>query len=255
MKNQISIDNPQVSPQAENGYTAIANEIAEAFFTLQLSGNEWRVLWVIIRQTYGWKKKTERISISTFERKTGLKRRHIFRLLKNLIERNIITKNDTTFITTYGFQKDYSKYKPLPKMTYSVKIGNETVTKIGAHKRKERKKNIASSKIKDASLPSQEKKKDPRVKTLIDFFYQTCTERKGFKPLTNGKDAKAVQVALKTYPEDTLKEVIIFFLDSEKADKVGVTLSIAMSNHTINQFLETQAKNKTPDDYFTKVTA
>jgi phage replication O-like protein O len=106
-----------VNPQAENGHLDLAHEIIEKFFNLQLSGNQWRILWVILRQTYGWKKKVERISITTFEKKTGLHRRHIHRALKDMIDRKIITKNDTTFIVTYGFQKDYSKWELLPKMS------------------------------------------------------------------------------------------------------------------------------------------
>lgn len=117
------------SPQAENGHIDIANEIAEAFFQLQLSGNQWRLLWVIFRQTYGWHKKAARISISYFERKTGMKRRHVVRALNDMTERNIITKNDTSFITTYGFQKDYTKWQPLPKKTYA-KNGNGPLPKM-----------------------------------------------------------------------------------------------------------------------------
>ncbi|MCX5804185.1 MAG: replication protein [Proteobacteria bacterium] len=117
------------SPQKENGHIDIAHEIAEAFYKLQLSGNEWRILWVIFRQTYGWHKKTDRISVTQFQQRTNLKRRHVSRALKDLIDRYIVTKNDTTFITTYGFNKDYSKWLPSPKMA-DVKIGDTPVSKL-----------------------------------------------------------------------------------------------------------------------------
>ena len=48
-----------VSPQAENGHLRIASEVVEAMYQLQLSGSQWRLLLVILRQTWGWKKKTE----------------------------------------------------------------------------------------------------------------------------------------------------------------------------------------------------
>jgi phage replication O-like protein O len=105
------------NPQKENGHLDLANEIIEEFYALQLSGNEWRVLWVILRQTYGWNKTADRISISQFVQKTKLKSRHVCRALKDMVERKIVTKNDTTYISTYGFQKDYSLWKPSPKMT------------------------------------------------------------------------------------------------------------------------------------------
>ncbi|MBN2282747.1 MAG: replication protein [Deltaproteobacteria bacterium] len=128
------------NPQLEDGFTTIANELSEAFFRLQLSGNQWRILWVIIRKTYGWKKKTAQISITYFEQKTGLGRRHIVRALNDLVERRIITKNDTTFVTTYGFQKDYSKWELLPKKTPVTKLVTEPLPKLVPIK--EKKQNI-----------------------------------------------------------------------------------------------------------------
>ena len=139
------------NPQAENGHIDIAHEIAEAFYNLQLSGNQWRLLWVIIRQTYGWKKKMDKISISFFERKTGLKDRHIARALKDMVDRQIVTKNDSSFIVSYGFQKDYTKWQSLPKKTLPkmtpVKNGNELVTKIGRHKRNSKEKTLSLDSI------------------------------------------------------------------------------------------------------------
>lgn len=104
------------NPQAENGHIDIANEIAEAFFRLQLSGNQWRVLWVIIRQTYGWHKKSDKISITKFEQKTGLKRRHIHRALSDLIERSIVTKIGNGRLEELSLQKDWEKWGSLPKL-------------------------------------------------------------------------------------------------------------------------------------------
>jgi phage replication O-like protein O len=98
------------NPQTENGHIDIADELAEAFFNLQVSGRQWRLIWVILRKTYGWKKKEDRISVSFFEKKTGLDRWNIHRELKKLIARKIIFKNDNGFIASYGLQKDYSKW-------------------------------------------------------------------------------------------------------------------------------------------------
>lgn len=107
------------SPQAENGHIDIAHELAEAFYKLQLSGYQWRLLWVIVRQTYGWKKKQDRISITFFQQRTGIDRRNIAHALSDLAERRIIVKNNNGFIVSYGIQKDYVKWicKPLLKST------------------------------------------------------------------------------------------------------------------------------------------
>ncbi len=117
-----------ISPQIENGHIDIANEIAEAFYLLQLSGNQWRVLWVIIRQSWGWHKKVERITISFIAKKTGLKRSHIARSLKELTERNIVTKIGNIHNISYGLNKHYNKWKVLPNKTLLPKL-DKSVTK------------------------------------------------------------------------------------------------------------------------------
>lgn len=52
------------SPQTEDGYTAIANEIMEALIAAELSGQEFRIALLVIRKTYGFKKKEDAISLS-----------------------------------------------------------------------------------------------------------------------------------------------------------------------------------------------
>ena len=39
------------SPQKDNGFTPIADEIVEALMMINLSGNEHRILWFIFRKT------------------------------------------------------------------------------------------------------------------------------------------------------------------------------------------------------------
>jgi len=105
------------SPQAENGHIDIANEIAEQFCRYRISGEEWMVLWAIIRKTYGWKKKEDRIALSQFAVMTGLKKPHIVRALRKLQSKRIIIviKNDTTDINSYRFNKDFDKWESLSK--------------------------------------------------------------------------------------------------------------------------------------------
>jgi len=104
------------SPQAENGHVDIANELVEALFRFNLSAYESRVLWFIFRQTYGWHKKTDRISYTQFEQ-TGLDRRNIGRTIRKLRNRKIITVAGNGQALEYGIQKDYDLWSPLSKET------------------------------------------------------------------------------------------------------------------------------------------
>lgn len=119
------------NPQTEDGFLKIANEIAEELARLHLSGNQWRLLWVILRQSYGWNQKEARITVTRFQQKTGLDRRHTVRELNALIRRKIIAKNGNGKSITYRFQKDFSQWQSLPKMAPIAKIGNVAIAKNG----------------------------------------------------------------------------------------------------------------------------
>jgi phage replication O-like protein O len=113
------------SPQLEDGRTEIANDIAEHFAQINLSAYEWRVLWAILRKTYGWHKKTDFISYTQLEEITNINRRHIARAISKLLKRNIITKTGTGYSLEYGLQKDYELWLNV------TSIGNDTITPIG----------------------------------------------------------------------------------------------------------------------------
>jgi len=100
-----------VSPQLDDGYLRIAHEIVEQLAKLNLSSYEWRTLWVLWRKTWGWQQKIDKISITQFQKATGLKRRHQARALKALIDKNIVTCIGDSYIYKYSFQKDYTKWK------------------------------------------------------------------------------------------------------------------------------------------------
>lgn len=103
------------SPQKENGYTEIAHELLEAFARLNLSPSDWQILWVILRKTYGWKKKADLISISQFQSLTGLDRKSVCRSIKSLAVKNIVSVGSIRDpkggkINTYQIQKNYRKW-------------------------------------------------------------------------------------------------------------------------------------------------
>lgn len=103
------------SPQAENGYTKIANEIMEVLVKTHLRPAEWRIILFLLRKTWGWGKKDDAISLSQFARGCDMKRQNAHRALKRLIDQNIIKK---TVINTdyrcglrYSFNKNYEQWK------------------------------------------------------------------------------------------------------------------------------------------------
>ncbi len=116
------------NPQKENGFTPIANELVEAYQQLHLSGNQWQIIWTIIRLTYGWNKKVDAISLSMFEKCTGIDRRNLKRNLDILVQRRIISRDGSGYIKKYGMNKDYESWQTGAKNNTSVK--NNTITSV-----------------------------------------------------------------------------------------------------------------------------
>ena len=98
-----------INPQLENGYTPIANEILEKLARLSLSSNQWQVLLVIIRKTYGFHKKVDYIANFQIGTATGLGKTVISRILRNLSDRHIITRKGKIV----GLQKNWGEWQGL----------------------------------------------------------------------------------------------------------------------------------------------
>jgi phage replication O-like protein O len=110
------------SPQKENGYTAIANEIIEALARTRIPGEARQVLDVILRRTYGWQKKEAVITRKHFITATGLKGPNVTRGVRKLLEMNLICiKSDTQKAVSYRLNKDYESWRFVSKKIRGIK--------------------------------------------------------------------------------------------------------------------------------------
>ena len=116
------------TPQLENGYTKIANEIMDALIAFRIPGEERQCLDFIIRKTYGYNKKDDVISNSQFVKATGLHKASVHRSIKSLIKKNIVSKSANNYIPTYRFNKNYKTWKVLAKVQ-PVSKGATTVSR------------------------------------------------------------------------------------------------------------------------------
>ena len=123
------------SPQKENGFVPIANELYEALCRTRINGEARQVLDVIIRKTYGFQKKSDCIALSQFVLYTGLPKPTVCKALNHLKEMNLITQKANGIANEYSIIKDYSLWNPLPKkITLPKKPIN--VTQKATYKRK-----------------------------------------------------------------------------------------------------------------------
>ena len=116
------------SPQLEDGYTSIANEIIDAIIKINLSPYESRLLWCVIRKTYGYHKKVDTISLTQFETSTNIPHRMISSTLNKLTKRLIIIKQRNHYISEYCLQKDYTLWLSSDSLITDCQHTDSTIT-------------------------------------------------------------------------------------------------------------------------------
>ena len=110
---------------------------------MKLSGSQWQVLLVVIRKTYGWGKLEDSISLSQFQKETGLTKAMICRCLKELVyNRILVVVYNRILASRYRFEKNWENWT----------LGSIQTVKIGSiqsytHKRKDIQKKYIKKKI------------------------------------------------------------------------------------------------------------
>lgn len=113
-------------------FTQIPNVFFDEIYS-KLGFAELKVLLYIMRRTYGFQKKTDKISLTQFENGidkldtgTGLARKNIISALSSLEEKKIVIKNKNKYITSYSLyldsdlklvtQSNQTSYAELPEL-------------------------------------------------------------------------------------------------------------------------------------------
>src|SRR3990167_928260 len=106
------------TPQLEDCFTRVANEILENLSRINLSSYQSRIVYAIFRKTYGYHKKDDYISISQLVEITGIHKAHVSRTKKELLTRRIVTSSGNKI----GFQKDVRLWRELPRQVTNKKV-------------------------------------------------------------------------------------------------------------------------------------
>jgi len=95
------------SPQLENGFTQVSNELLEALSMMQMSGSEWQYVMCLLRQTYGFHKKEAWVNNNLIGLLTGLPRQRVYEAKLRLLAKNIVTEKRSKI----SINKDYESWK------------------------------------------------------------------------------------------------------------------------------------------------
>lgn len=111
--------------QIENGYTRIANDLLENLAGIKLSPTQYRIIFLVWRYTYGFKRKEHEMSLSFLSKATGIDKRNIQRELKSLEERKVIHQEVKS-----GIYRKVSFNKNFDEWVGKITIGETTIGEI-----------------------------------------------------------------------------------------------------------------------------
>lgn len=79
-------------PALGDGYCRVVNALAEGLASHPVTAIQQRVIWAVIRMTYGWQKSKDRIAASQLAEITGLTRQQCSTALNQLIDAGVIVR-------------------------------------------------------------------------------------------------------------------------------------------------------------------
>lgn len=147
------------SPQTEDGFTKIANELLEAICRHKFTAREYAVVLAVIRKTYGFNKKLDRLALSQLETMTGVTRGNLSETIKRLESyRVLFLKREQGKTQSIGINKNYTQWQVFPKQEQAVTVPDleKTVPESGTKvfpKQEPQKKEINITKERARKLP------------------------------------------------------------------------------------------------------
>ncbi|WP_423186798.1 replication protein [Alishewanella sp. d11] len=100
----------QVIADTDDGYTRTANAIQDQLCRLDISGTQFQVLNAIIRSTYGYNKKQDRVTNTYLAELTGISEKSVRKALEALTERKIITCTKSGIMKLVAVNKVVSEW-------------------------------------------------------------------------------------------------------------------------------------------------
>lgn len=181
------------NPQLEDGYTRIANKLMEAIFKTSFNGSQFRVLFCLIRNTYGYGRKECDFSNGYVARATGIDKKNVAAVVKSLEDGNVlITTQKATFGTPrkVTINKDFEKWtviqplwvKSQPVGDVATTPGGDITTTPGGDVTTQKRKNIKKDIKKDNNIV--------QIEELFERLWSLYPRKRG----KNAVSKKAKQV-------------------------------------------------------------
>lgn len=94
------------TPQTENGFTRLADELLDALIRYPFTKRQYKVLLAVIRKTYGFQKREDDISASQLAAMTGLDRANVVRVVNELVKSEVLNRRAGHYGQLLGINND-----------------------------------------------------------------------------------------------------------------------------------------------------
>ncbi|TEB15157.1 Bacteriophage replication protein O [Pelotomaculum sp. FP] len=110
-----------------NQFTRISNELMEMIPFYKFNGTQLRILFILIRYTYGYNRKDCDLSLSFLSKATGIHKDQAKRELKVLIDHKVVTvvkEADFNTPRVIGLNKDYDQWLVKKNVPNNIQVAN-----------------------------------------------------------------------------------------------------------------------------------
>ena len=208
------------NPQKENGSTDIANELLEVIYSSNFNAPQLDIIYCLIRYTYGFHRKSHKLSINFISRATKRHKITISKELTKLIDKNVINvEQKSTYSTSriLSLNKNYSTWGVSQNETVSQ---SETVSQNGASTVSQNETvGVSQNETKKLKIETKKETKDIHTKSddfesvcrsVFDYF-ENCGSKEKFKNeikfKVNRKNETILKMLEEIYKEYSLKQI------------------------------------------------
>ena len=208
------------NPQKENGSTDIANELLEVIYSSNFNAPQLDIIYCLIRYTYGFHRKSHKLSINFISRATKRHKITISKELAKLIDKNVINvEQKSTYSTSriLSLNKNYSTWGVSQNETVNQ---SETVSQNGASTVSQNETvGVSQNETKKLKIETKKETKDIHTKSddfesvcrsVFDYF-ENCGSKEKFKNeikfKVNRKNETILQMLEEIYKAYSLKQI------------------------------------------------
>ena len=220
-----------VKEESQDTYTQFKNKVLEAAFkSNDLNAREYKILLVMVRQTYGYHKEEDYISWDQLEELCGIAKRHVSTLVKKLSEKKVLNVSGSGSVRKISINSNVEEWgavEKLPKTGKSIpENGKDNIPNSG-NDLPESGKNIpqTGNKLPNSGKHTKENNKKNINKNLITPCSPPSENSEQEKPKPKAKRArsKPIQIDLSKLPSCISLETAQAFIDHRNAMKRPLT--------------------------------